>query len=193
MLVGLAVIFWLFHILWNLLVFWKQHIFYNIFIYLQSNGETKMWMNNFKYLFLCVCEITVHIGPLFIFLTDNLNINVAFSCYFSRNKHFWHLYKKMCLRCNLSVLFCSALDREITLPNGRLIRDVIQIEAAINPGNSGGPLFDSAGSLIGINTAIKTQSGAFCGVGFSISIHFVSYYVDFTFLFLIGELRYGIM
>ena len=53
-----------------------------------------MCMNNFKYLFLCVREITVHIGPLFIFPTDILNINVAFSCYFSRNKHFWTFIQK---------------------------------------------------------------------------------------------------
>ena len=85
------------------------------------------------------------------------------------------------------------LRREIPLPaNGRPIQDVIQTTSAINPGNSGGPLFDSARSLIGINTA-NTPSSASCGLGFSISIHSVSYYVDFTFLFLIGELRYGIM
>ena len=105
-----------------------------------------------------------------------------------------HLYKKMCLRCDLSVLFCSMLCREISSPaNGQPIRDVIQTIDAINPGNSGGPLFDKDGNLIGINMAILSPSGASHGLGFSISIHSVSYYVDFTFLFLIGELRYGIM
>lgn len=100
----------------------------------------------------------------------------------------------MCLLCDLFVLFCSGLYREIALPaNGRPIRDVIQTDCAINPGDSGGPLFDNAGSLIRINTAITTTSGASCGLGFSISIHSVSYYVDFTFLFLIVELSYGIM
>ena len=98
----------------------------------------------------------------------------------------------MCLLCDLFVLFCSGLCREIASPaNGRPIQKVIQTDAPINPGNSGGPLFDSAGMLIGINTAGKTSAS--CGVGFSISIHSVSYYVDFTFLFLVGELRYGIM
>ena len=88
----------------------------------------------------------------------------------------------MCLLCDLSVLFCSGLCRVIASPaNGQPIRDVIQTNAAINPGNSGGPLFDSTGSLIGINTAITATSGASCGLGFSISIHSVSYYVDFTF------------
>ena len=88
-------------------------------------------------IFLCV--ITVHIGPVFIFPTDILNINVAFSCYLSRNKHF------LCLLCDLSVLFCSGLWREIaSLANGQPIRDAKQTDAAINLGDSGGPLFDSA-------------------------------------------------
>ena len=79
----------------------------------------------------------------------------------------------MFLLCDLSVLFYSALHREIPLPaNGRPIWDVIQTTATINFGNSGGPLFDSVGSLIGINTA-NTPSSASCGLEFSISIHSV--------------------
>ncbi|MGE3315022.1 MAG: S1C family serine protease [Planctomycetaceae bacterium] len=52
----------------------------------------------------------------------------------------------------------------------RKIQDVIQIDAAINPGNSGGPLLDSAGRVIGINTAIISPSGAYAGVGFAVPI-----------------------
>jgi len=62
----------------------------------------------------------------------------------------------------------SALDREIDGAGGRRIYGVIQTDAAINPGNSGGPLLDSAGRLIGVNTAIQSPSGASAGIGFAV-------------------------
>ena len=64
----------------------------------------------------------------------------------------------------------SALDREIQSVTQRSIRGVIQTDAAINPGNSGGPLLDSAGRLIGVNTAIYSPSGASAGIGFAIPV-----------------------
>jgi S1-C subfamily serine protease len=64
----------------------------------------------------------------------------------------------------------SALGREIESANGRSIRGVIQTSAPINPGNSGGPLLDSAGRLIGVNTAILSPSGTFAGIGFAIPV-----------------------
>jgi S1-C subfamily serine protease len=50
------------------------------------------------------------------------------------------------------------------------IEHLIQTDAAINPGNSGGPLLDSAGRLIGINTAIYSPSGASAGIGFAVPV-----------------------
>ncbi|MFO1266375.1 MAG: trypsin-like peptidase domain-containing protein [Rubrivivax sp.] len=70
----------------------------------------------------------------------------------------------------LTVGIVSALNREIESPNGRTIRGVVQTDAAINPGNSGGPLLDSAGRLIGVNTAIASPSGASAGIGFAIPV-----------------------
>jgi S1-C subfamily serine protease len=64
----------------------------------------------------------------------------------------------------------SGLGREIQARNGRTIDGVIQTDAAINPGNSGGPLLDSAGRLIGLNTAIYSPSGASAGIGFAIPV-----------------------
>lgn len=68
----------------------------------------------------------------------------------------------------------SGLGRVIRSKTQRQIRDVIQTDAAINPGNSGGPLLDSAGRVIGVNTAIVSPSGAYAGVGFAIPIDTVS-------------------
>ncbi len=64
----------------------------------------------------------------------------------------------------------SALGREIKSVTGRMIRNMIQTDAAINPGNSGGPLLDSAGRLIGMNTAIYSPSGAYAGIGFAVPV-----------------------
>ena len=68
----------------------------------------------------------------------------------------------------------SALDRSIQGEDGRSVEHLIQTDAAINPGNSGGPLIDSAGRLIGINTAIYSPSGASAGIGFAIPVDTVN-------------------
>jgi S1-C subfamily serine protease len=68
----------------------------------------------------------------------------------------------------------SGLGREIEAATGRPIEGVIQTDAAINPGNSGGPLLDSAGRLIGINTALVSPSGAYAGVGFAVPVDVVN-------------------
>src|SRR6202048_482392 len=68
----------------------------------------------------------------------------------------------------------SALKRRLPTSGGREIGNVIQTDAAINPGNSGGPLLDSAGRLIGVNTAIISPSGTSAGIGFAIPIDVVN-------------------
>jgi S1-C subfamily serine protease len=79
----------------------------------------------------------------------------------------------------------SALQREITAPNGFQIRNVIQTDASINPGNSGGPLLDASGRVIGINSQIATggTSQGSVGVGFAVPIN--------TAKSLLPELRQG--
>ena len=67
----------------------------------------------------------------------------------------------------------SALGREIKARNERTIKDVIQMDAAINPGNSGGPLLNSAGQVIGVNTAIISPSGVSAGIGFAVPMNTV--------------------
>jgi len=69
----------------------------------------------------------------------------------------------------------SALDRTLSGERGGAAIDhLIQTDAAINPGNSGGPLLDSAGRLIGINTAIYSPSGAYAGIGFAVPVDTVN-------------------
>ncbi|WP_235839968.1 S1C family serine protease [Derxia lacustris] len=68
----------------------------------------------------------------------------------------------------------SALDRELPTTDFREVAGVIQTDAAINPGNSGGPLLDSAGRLVGVNSAIKSASGSSAGVGFAIPADLVN-------------------
>ena len=69
----------------------------------------------------------------------------------------------------------SALNRSLPSENGgALIQELIQTDAAINPGNSGGPLLDSAGRLVGVNTAIFSPSGAYAGVGFAVPVDTVN-------------------
>jgi S1-C subfamily serine protease len=67
----------------------------------------------------------------------------------------------------------SALQRQITAPNGFTIQHVLQTDAPINPGNSGGPLLDAAGRVIGINSQIITggAGNGNVGIGFAVPIN----------------------
>lgn len=65
----------------------------------------------------------------------------------------------------------SAVDRTLQSPNGSVISNGIQTDAAINSGNSGGPLFNAHGEVIGINEQIVSQSGGSQGLGFAVPIN----------------------
>src|SRR5262249_16431643 len=67
----------------------------------------------------------------------------------------------------------SALEGSLETETGREVQNVIQTDAAINPGNSGGPLLDSAGRVIGINSAIISSTGQSSGIGFAIPANVV--------------------
>ena len=67
----------------------------------------------------------------------------------------------------------SGLNRKIGTDRTQLY-GAIQTDAAINPGNSGGPLLDSAGRLMGVNTAIVSESGGSHGIGFAVPVDLVN-------------------
>jgi 2-alkenal reductase len=78
------------------------------------------------------------------------------------------------LNRSLTTGIISALDRRLPTASNREVAGAIQIDAAINPGNSGGPLLDSAGRLIGVTTAILSDTGSFAGVGFAVPVDVVN-------------------
>jgi putative serine protease PepD len=77
------------------------------------------------------------------------------------------------LEGTLTVGIISSLGRTMRAVNNRLIRGIIQTDAAINPGNSGGPLLNSKGEMIGVNTAIFSPVGASVGIGFAVPVNTV--------------------
>jgi S1-C subfamily serine protease len=89
------------------------------------------------------------------------------------------------LNSSMTVGIISGLGRQ--LPSAELISNditpgfnnpsIIQVDTDINPGNSGGPLLNSKGEVIGINTAIRTESGVFSGVGFAVPAQTVQHVI----------------
>ena len=75
------------------------------------------------------------------------------------------------LERTMTVGIVSSLQRTLRSKAGRLMKNIVQVDAALNQGNSGGPLLDSDGLLIGMNTAIATLTGENTGVGFAIPVN----------------------
>jgi S1-C subfamily serine protease len=78
----------------------------------------------------------------------------------------------------LTVGIVSSLERTLTAAENYVIIDIIQIDAAVNPGNSGGPLVNIYGQVVGVNTAIESQTGTFTGIGFSVPSDTVKREID---------------
>ncbi len=89
----------------------------------------------------------------------------------------------------VSVGVVSNLNRTLGTNGSSLLVDAIQTDAAINQGNSGGALANAAGQIVGINTAIITNTGGSIGLGFAIPINTVKKVADEIVQY--GRVRYG--
>lgn len=78
----------------------------------------------------------------------------------------------------LTVGIVSSLQRTLDAAGGYVIIDIIQIDAAVNPGNSGGPLVNIKGQVVGVNSAIQSETGVFTGIGFAIPSDTVKREID---------------
>jgi S1-C subfamily serine protease len=72
----------------------------------------------------------------------------------------------------------SSVERTMEAAGNYVIIDIIQIDAAVNPGNSGGPLVNLKGQVVGVNTAIQSETGTFTGIGFAIPSDTVKREID---------------
>jgi S1-C subfamily serine protease len=91
----------------------------------------------------------------------------------------------------VSVGVVSSLNRTLEMGGPGLLADAIQTDAAINPGNSGGALANSRGELVGINSAIASETGGNVGLGFAIPVNRVKRVVQDILKF--GHVRYGVL
>ena len=82
------------------------------------------------------------------------------------------------LERTMTVGIVSSLGRSLRSKSGRMMKNIIQIDAALNQGNSGGPLLDSDAQVVGMNTAIATLTGENTGVGFSVPVNTIKRVTD---------------
>jgi len=84
----------------------------------------------------------------------------------------------------------SAKSRSLD-PTGRTTQSYIQTDAAVNPGNSGGALINNKGQLIGINTAIQTQTGSYVGYSFAVPSNIAKKVIEDILEY--GNVQYGFL
>src|SRR5712672_3520599 len=82
------------------------------------------------------------------------------------------------LQATVTAGIVSAKDREHIGGAGHQFQKFLQTDAAINPGNSGGPLVNLAGEVVGINTAIYTETGTYAGIGFAVPSNTAKWVVE---------------
>lgn len=100
--------------------------------------------------------------------TDGFSNHIADSSHLQVGQKVLAIGNPFGLDQTLTTGVISALDRTMPSIGGVTIRDMVQTDASINRGNSGGPLIDSAGRLIGMNTAIASPTGVSAGIGFAV-------------------------
>jgi S1-C subfamily serine protease len=109
---------------------------------------------------LKVDEAAVHLAPLRLGTSEGVRVGqraIAIGNPFGLDR-------------TLTVGVISSLGRIIEREGQLPLGEAIQTDAAINPGNSGGPLLDSRGTVIGVNTAIKSPTGGSVGIGFAVPV-----------------------
>lgn len=82
------------------------------------------------------------------------------------------------LERTLTTGIISSLNRTLKSENNRVIRGIVQTDAAINPGNSGGPLLNRRGEMIGMNTAIVGRANQSSGIGLAVPANTVRRVVE---------------
>ena len=119
------------------------------------------WIAADKYSDLAVLKVDIPDGISPILIGNSTELKVGEPVYAIGHpfQYYW----------TLTAGVVSQLERTMGSRYGFPIADLIQFDAAVNPGNSGGPLLNSLGEVVGVVTAIVTETGNFSGIGFAVS------------------------
>jgi S1-C subfamily serine protease len=132
--------------------------------FLDGSTFTTHWMWGDIYTDLAVIKITdipetMEIQPLVIGNSSELKVG----------EKVYAIGNPFGLEGSMTQGIVSQLGRSLPTTTGYSIVDIIQFDAAVNPGNSGGPLLNSYGMVVGVTTAIETETGGFVGIGYAVS------------------------